>query len=391
MKLACNAGNLDCLYDTFILNKMHAEDDHKIPNGLENVIFCSGFRGFSKRFEWVAMWKKLQLTSDTTRKGQLIAGLGCSDDQELLKDYLESTLGSGNSVNYTGSAERRAVVTAVLNSYSGFQPVINFFRNFQAQVQSTTFGYGSLVGMVSVPARAVKTAAERTIFMDYLTSLNLSDQDFALVSNIVQSNFANQVTSQNIKYMYSLRRITGVNDIEDQLRLPKTSKPKHYDIHIDASKIHTGDRNFTGEVGIHVVVTEPTYYIMLHSKTQVIEELKVNRMGDMSEVEIVGYNLNVPTDTLTIYFPGVVAVDSEFMVHIKYATVMPTSGTGFYMTTYNLDGIKYVGSTQFQPSGARYTFPNYDEPGFKAKFNLKITHDASFGAIANTFGEDLLK
>jgi aminopeptidase N len=50
-----------------------------------------------------------------------------------------------------------------------------------------------------------------------------------------------------------------------------------------------------------------------------------------------------------------------------------------------------LGATQFQPSGARYCFPNFDEPGLKAVFDLKITHDASFKAIANTMETEKLK
>ena len=43
----------------------------------------------------------------------------------------------------------------------------------------------------------------------------------------------------------------------------------------------------------------------------------------------------------------------------------------------------YLASTQLKPSWSRYCFPGYDEPQYKAIFEVKITHDKSYHAISS--------
>lgn len=86
--------------------------------------------------------------------------------------------------------------------------------------------------------------------------------------------------------------------------------------------------------------------------------------------------------------------NTELVVHIKYSSKLQTqtARTGFYQTTYVINGeTRYVGATQLEEIGARLVFPHYDEPGFKTVIELKITHDASQSAIANTMGTSVAK
>lgn len=176
-------------------------------------------------------------------------------------------------------------------------------------------------------------------------------------------------------------------DDENQLILPKTSAPQRYKIQLDARNIHTGSRAFTGEVDIDLTIKEATDKILIHSKSQVIDELKVFNKNDMTEVPLIEFNLYAPADTLAIYFMSTLQVGAQLVVNIKYSTNLLTSGTGFYQTSYDINlERRYLGATQFESTGGRYAFPHYDEPGYKAVFELSITHDASLHAIANTFG-----
>jgi hypothetical protein len=225
-KIACNSGNENCLTDTYIQNHLFADHDRKIPKGMESVIFCSGFRGPAKEGEWVEMWKKMQSTSDASFKSLALNGLGCTDSKTAQTDYLHSTLGSGNSVNYT-AAERRAVVSAVLNSYTGLEAVIAFFKEFELDILRS-FGYGSLEAMITVPARTIKTREQQAMFMDYMLTLpNLDGESFKRVSAVIGANFNAQQQTNNAYIMESIKKIVAGMDQETTTpgNTPPTTTP----------------------------------------------------------------------------------------------------------------------------------------------------------------------
>lgn len=226
-KLACNAGNEQCLYDTFLTNKRFADIDIKVRPGLEAVTYCSGFRGENKQYEWVSVWRKMSLTADATAKTLMINGLGCSDDKLVLKDYLESTLGSnGNNVNYTSSAERRSVLSAVLNSNSGLEAVIDFISEFELDILNV-LGYASLESLITVPARTVKTEAQQTLFMNFLETLTHLDAAASQrVRVIVDNNFAVQRSEQNAGFLGMIQKILeGLIDDTTTVEPPPDTTP----------------------------------------------------------------------------------------------------------------------------------------------------------------------
>lgn len=374
-RLACNAGNEECLEDTASVLKEFIDFDRQIPKGLENVVLCNSIRTANDA-EWTEMLTKMQTTTDTTFRSQILSGLGCSRNAALLKVYLESTVGT--AITYT-QAERRNVLSSVLNSNVGLQQVISFIVDFRSEILSL-YSY-TLEELLSVPARTVKTRQQETLFNNFLqTVTDLTEPSAGRVRTIVNNNFLAQQISFYPQVIVMVQEAS-----ENQLRLPKTSEPTHYKLHLDARNIPSGDRAFTGEVEIQVVITEPTNRITLHSRTQVIDDLHVYR--GTTEVELIEYHLYPEADTLTIYFVDYVVPNDELSVHIKYSTDLVLTATGFYQTSYVINGEqRFLGATQFESTGGRYAFPHYDEPGFKAVFDFSVTHDVSHTAIANTFG-----
>lgn len=158
-KWSCRGGNEKCLNDTYDQVHLLAHHDWIIPKGLESVIYCSGLRGVDKRSEWVNMWLLMQNSTDSGDRSRIIAGLGCTDDLELLEDYLETTLGTNNDNNYS-VAERLAVFNSVLSSSVGVEAVLGFLTKYE--LETVMIYRTSLNSLLSNTARAVKTQQQLT-------------------------------------------------------------------------------------------------------------------------------------------------------------------------------------------------------------------------------------
>lgn len=180
------------------------------------------------------------------------------------------------------------------------------------------------------------------------------------------------------------------DEIESQLRLPRFAIPSRYRLHIDARNIPIGQRPFSGVIEMDVSVKEATKYLIFHSKQQTIQDVKVFVKSSMVEIPFVDFHLYVPSDTMTIYFDNELVANTDIMIRVEYSGNLRTSsdGFGFYLTSYIMNGVThFLGATNFESSvGSRYAFPHYDEPNFKAVFELKITHSNIHHAISNGEG-----
>lgn len=388
IQLSCESLGEECLKDTYTLVYHYAHHDRKIPVGLEASILCNGFRGDGKQDELVAVWRKMSLTSVPAFKSILIGSLGCSDNQEFLKDYLESSLGSSASqVNYT-TAQRREVFNSVLKSHSGLPVIIDFLETHESTIISSY--QWTLYTLLSNVAATIKNRDDQSLFLQYIGGVTgLSGDQYRSVIQMIYNNLARQAIPTNARQM---ELIKGVLDewefgaIDGHTwRLPRSSVPDYYRIHLDVRNIHTGNLRYTGEVSIDLSMLETTNRILFHSKEQAIDEVKVYERGTNRVINIRGYRLFPSADTILILFVNPLAAGARLTVNIKYTTNLQTSGEGFYRTSYVMDGrTRYVGATQFEPTHARYAFPCYDEPEFKTRFELKITHNSSVVAFANT-------
>ena len=72
------------------------------------------------------------------------------------------------------------------------------------------------------------------------------------------------------------------------------------------------------------------------------------------------------------------------MLVIEYSGTILTHQEGLFYSTYDTPaGQRWVLATDLEPAGARRIFPGWDEPAFKATFELSVTVPANFRALSN--------
>lgn len=128
MKWACKTGNEKCLNDVHV--QMTAAE---VPKGLESIIYCNGLKGINKQGAWVKVWKKMQSLTSSVDRMNIIKGLGCSEDEEVIRDYLDTSI-TGNSDVVYSSNERIAVFESVFQSSIGFKTIMSFVTEFDDDI-----------------------------------------------------------------------------------------------------------------------------------------------------------------------------------------------------------------------------------------------------------------
>lgn len=214
-------------------------------------------------------------------------------------------------------------------------------------------------------SRRISDIQDENLIFQTIDQLEAAGRTFGanLRANIANNIQQNRDFTSSDRYRDSLLFINNyfqvIDEEEQQLRLPQTSEPQMYRIKLNVPDIHNGGLSFTGDVSIDIMIKQNTDRIMFHSKQQTINELKAfDRFGN--EMQVLDFSLQTAGDSLTIYFMEVLSAGTKLTVNIKYSANLLTSSTGFYRTSYVNNGTKYLAATQFQPTSARYAFPNYD-------------------------------
>jgi len=77
---------------------------------------------------------------------------------------------------------------------------------------------------------------------------------------------------------------------------------------------------------------------------------------------------------------------------MQYSGVLSDDMSGYYISKYgDNDNPTYIATTQFEATSARMAFPCFDEPEFKATFQLNMTVGAGLTAISNMNVVDIEK
>ena len=177
-----------------------------------------------------------------------------------------------------------------------------------------------------------------------------------------------------------------------EYRLPKDLMPTTYHIFVQPNfTALTKPDHYDAEICIDFNCVNDTPFLILHMKD--IELKKDSLLIESSTdkgykpVRKISYQYDSDTELLTIQLPKSQAfkANNSYSFHANFAGHLKDDNKGFYRSSYfdESQTERWLLVSQFECIEARKAFICFDEPGFKAKFNIIVKHDPSLIAFSN--------
>lgn len=163
-------------------------------------------------------------------------------------------------------------------------------------------------------------------------------------------------------------------------QLPRGVRPLHYDVSVTPN---AAEAKFTGKVSIKIEVSKAQPSITLHALDMqfanvVLLDAKGRKIGSEAKVDIDAKN-----QTASFSF-GTEIPKGQYQLSMDYSGVIGTQAVGLFSLDYDVNGTKKRALyTQFENSDARRFMPSWDEPIFKATYNLDVTIPSEHMAVSN--------
>jgi len=165
-------------------------------------------------------------------------------------------------------------------------------------------------------------------------------------------------------------------------RLPGGVVPEHYTLALTPD-LKAATFAGTESIGVHVAAATNT--ITLNSAEIKIQDVTVEQACEGCQngngLKLTGtVAYDEAKEQATFTFPEKLHT-GHAVLHLKYTGILNDKLRGFYLSK---TPARNYAVTQFEPTDARRAFPSWDEPAFKATYDLTLTVDAGDSVIANT-------
>src|SRR5450631_2483696 len=157
-------------------------------------------------------------------------------------------------------------------------------------------------------------------------------------------------------------------------RLPHLAVPDSYTLSFTPD---FAAENFAGDETIQIHVLKTTSQIVLNAVAIDFQENTIRSAGNAQKAKV-AIDEQAETATLTVGQP---LQPGPATIHIRYQGILSHDLRGFYLGT-NEQGQSYA-ATQFEATDARRAFPAFDEPAYKATFDITAIAPKNMVAISN--------
>jgi aminopeptidase N len=158
-------------------------------------------------------------------------------------------------------------------------------------------------------------------------------------------------------------------------RLPEVAVPENYKLSFtpDLDKA-----TFEGDETISIRVLTPTAEITLNAADITFNDVTISSGGSTQKADVV---LDKDKESVVLKVGKQLPVGAA-TVHITYTGILNSEMRGFYLGKDD-QGRKYA-ATQFESTDARRAFPSFDEPAYKATFDITAVAGKGEVAISNS-------
>src|SRR5215831_12865819 len=156
-------------------------------------------------------------------------------------------------------------------------------------------------------------------------------------------------------------------------RLPNDATPSHYDLSFDVDLAHA---RFGGRETIRVDLPRSARTVTLNAAEITFRDVTIESGGATQTATVA---LDEGRQMATLRVPQPLAKGAA-QIHITYDGLLNDKLRGFYLST---EKDQRYAVTQFEATDARRAFPSFDEPAYKATFDVSLTIDRGDMAISN--------
>ncbi len=181
------------------------------------------------------------------------------------------------------------------------------------------------------------------------------------------------VREMRLRILTVLLLLPALTHLAGAQRLPTSVIPSHYNLWIDPD---IAKQQFSGEETIDVQLAHASNEIVLNSLNLEIGSAEVIA-GSKTQQAKVSYDQPDEMIRLTV---GELIPPGPAALHLKFAGKLTAGLRGLYLSK---TAQRSYAVTQFEGTYARMMFPGFDEPGFKATFDLTVVADKQDTAISN--------
>jgi aminopeptidase N len=160
-------------------------------------------------------------------------------------------------------------------------------------------------------------------------------------------------------------------------KLPKTVAPRHYVIHLEPDEIQL---TVDGAEAVEMDVLKPTHEIVMNAGDMKIWNAMLTHSGVREKLVA----QPDPTDQLVKFNTAQDLRPGTYTLSFCFKSPINNESRGLFLQHYQSNGkTEPILATQMRPDKARQLFPCWDEPAFRATFQLSVKVDKKTSAVSN--------